>query len=896
MTHRLLVFLMVLMLVSTLASAQRVTPIKITESFAQQPIERVLSSIESKYNVRVFYNPDWVRGIIISEQANDESLTDFLNKLLGNVGLKVEAYDAANLVVLPTENFNRNVRGADDTAVEATETVLEIGSGTGVAGRVATLSGYVKDGRNGETIIGASIYSLENEKGTVTNGQGFFNLEIPTGRQRIRFSFIGFEDEVREINLRSDGAINVELFEGVVSLESVTVTGEAPDENVRSLDMGVEKLTINTIKKLPRLLGEADVVKSLVLLPGITTVGEGAAGYNVRGGSVGENLILQDGAEVFNSSHLFGFFSAFNPDLVRGVSLYKGGSVPADLGGRLSSILDVQLREGNYKKIEGNGGIGLLTSRLALEGPIVTDKTSFLVGGRASYSDWILNRVDDVDLRQSSASFYDANIKISHEINPNNKIFLTGYSSQDRFSLASDTTFNYGTDLASLKWNHLFSPQVFLSTTATIGNYSYDVTDEEGLNQFELNSKIDYRSLESSLEVDILDSHKLTMGVKATLYENYQGDFVPAEGSFNLTQVNIPKEKAIESAAYISDEWDVSDNVSLSLGVRYSDWRNIGARDVFLYQQGVPMTTGSIIDTLSFEHGEEIQSYAGLEPRASLRLSMDASTSVKVSYNRMRQYMHLVSNTVAVTPIDVWQMSNYHIRPAVSDQYSIGLFKNFSDNTIETSLEYYHKDTRDVLDFKGGAKLLLNETLETDLLQGVGRAWGIEFLIKKKEGVLTGWLSYTYSRTKLRAISEFPNETVNQGEFYAANYDKPHDLTIVAEYRLGKRVTLNGNFTYSTGRPITAPTSSYSIGQLRSLADYSRRNQFRIPDFHRLDISLTVGRGFKKARKYKSEWNFAIYNVYGRRNAYSIFFDESSNANKLSILGMFPSISYNFNF
>jgi len=878
------------------AHGQQKDQILVTDEFSNEPLEQVFIKIQADYGVKIFYNPDWVKGTNVSKKATEVPILEFFSSILTPLNIKMEAYDTFNYVVFINENFDNRANAAKSGNLIVSAAIIQIGNPAGQRGSMATLSGYIKDGKDGETIIGATVYSLENEKGTTTNDQGYFKLEIPTGVQRIKVSFIGFADEIREINLGSSGTLDIEVFEGSVKLESITVTGIAPDQNVRSLNMGVEKLSIATIKKLPSLMGEADVVRSLVLLPGVTTVGEGAGGYNVRGGGVGENLILQDGAEVFNSSHLFGFFSAFNPDMVRNVTLYKGGSIPANMGGRLSSVLDVQIKEGNYKKIEGNGGIGLMTSRLSLEGPIITDKTSLLVGGRISYSDWILNRIDDIDLNQSSASFYDANFKLSHEINANNKVFLSGYTSRDKFSLASDTVFNYGTDLASLKWNHLFNPKVFLSTTVAIGNYSYDVEDKVGINQFTLNSSINYQSGETVLDVDLNDRNKFRVGGKITAYQNSQGDFIPGTTSVNLTPVTIPEDKAIESAVFIADEWEITNRISLSLGLRYSNWRNIGPGDVFLYQEGLPMTPGSIIDTLSFGSSEKIQSYSGFEPRASIRIGLNPTTSFKVSYNKMRQYMHLVSNTVAVTPIDVWQISNYHIRPAVSDQYSIGLFKNFANNTIETSLEVYDKRTTDILDFKSGAKLLLNETLEADLLQGEGRARGIEFLIKKKEGTVTGWLSYTYSRTELKSISSFSQETVNQGEWYAANYDKPHDFTFVFDYKLGKRVSFNANFTYSTGRPITAPTSSYAIGQLRSLADYSQRNQFRIPDYHRLDLALTIGQGFKKSRKYKSEWNIAIYNVYGRKNAYSVYFDESSRANKLSILGTVPSVSYNFTF
>ena len=893
MAKHFLTLLMGLWLGLSVSQAQTNNEFPISGNF-DEPLQNFIVKVESQHGIHVFVRPEWIVNLRVTGEYNGESALNIIGNLVKTISLKLEAYSYGNYVILPDAGFVVPVD--DGSNVDEGPAIYNIGSAAQATGEQAVLNGYIKDGKNGETVAGATVYAINLEKGTVTNEFGFYSLDLPTGRHRIRVSFLGYEDEVREINIRSSGAMDMELFEGLTRLGSVTVTGDAPDENIRTVTMGVEKLNIQTIKKLPSLMGEVDVIKSLVLLPGVTTVGEGASGYNVRGGSVGENLILQDGAEVFNSSHLFGFFSAFNPDIVKNLNLYKGGGVPANLGGRLSSILDVQLRDGNMKKIEGNGGLGLLMSRLMLEGPIKTDKSSFIVGARGSYSDWILGQAKDLDLRQSEAGFYDANMKITHELNSKNKLYLTGYISNDRFKLANDTTFNFGSKIASLKWNHVFSDNIFSSTTATVGQYQYRVKDDRGVNQFEMDAAIDYRSVDTELELNLIDDHSIVVGGRASLYDVNQGDLKPLADNLNTEAVNIPSEKGLESAIYIADEWTPTQDVTISAGLRYSDFRNLGPGDVYTYQDGVPRNPSSIIDTTSFANGDLIKSYGGLEPRLGIRVALDDKSSLKASYNRMRQYMHLVSNTVAVTPIDVWQLSNTHIRPAVADQYSVGYFRNFADNGIETSIQAYYKSTTDVLDFKGGATLLLNETLEADLLQGQGRARGIEFLFKKKEGRVTGWLSYTYSRTELRTSSDFSSETVNNGEWYPANYDKPHDLTIVMDYKVGKRVNLTANFTYSTGRPITAPTATYRLGTIRALADYSERNQFRIPDFHRLDLSLTIGRGFKRSKRVKSEWNISIYNVYARKNAYSIFFNENSRAFKLSILSIIPSISYNFKF
>lgn len=858
-----------------------------------KPLSQFISEQASNFGFEAFYKQEWIRGLEVTGDFQNTDLLEVINSALGTAKLSAYFFDRQTLIIIPNANFglgNQRVERQDPNST------ISIGSASISSGGTAMLKGFVLDGQTGEAIPSAAVYSMDNDIGVSTGDDGYYSIELPLGKQRVRYSFIGYENAVVTLDIQSSGTFNMEMYDEVIELNSVTVTSEALDANVSSVDMGVETMNIQQVKKLPALMGEVDVIKSLVLLPGVTTVGEGAGGFNVRGGSVGENLVLQDGSEIFNSSHLFGFFSTFNPDLVEQLTLYKAGGIQADQGGRLSSILDVRMKEGDKEEFHGRGGIGSLMTRLSVETPIIKDKVSLSIGGRITYSDWLIKQFDDIDLKQSEAGFADANAKLSMELSPKDQLDISAYWSGDRFKLANDTLFNYGTALGAITWNHAISDRWTSTTHANVGRYESDVKDEAGDNKFQMDSNIDYASVSQNFDFSASDKHAFKLGAKASLYDVNQGELYPLDDAINAEPIIMPKERGLEIAAYITDQWTISNKLSMNLGLRWSMFDNQGPGEDFVYEPGRPKSPNTIIDTVNYAKGESIHSYSGFEPRIGIRYQINNNSSIKAGYNRMRQYLHLVSNTAAITPVDVWQLSNKHVRPAVSDQWALGYFRNFADNSIEASVEVYYKLTTDILDYKGGAELLLNPALEADLLQGEGRAKGIEFLLKKKEGSAKGWLSYTYSRSEIRAVGETSAETVNNGEYYPANYDKPHNLSVVFSYDFTKRVTLTANFNYSTGRPITIPTSIYRIGPFNSFPDYSRRNEFRIPDYHRLDLSLTIDQGFSKNKKLKGEWNFSIYNVYNRRNAYSIYFTEIGRAYKLSILGIIPSISYNFIF
>ncbi len=880
------------------AFSQNINQKLVVASFENTPIKTVFNQLEKKHRVTFFYKYDWIKSLTVNGQYNNIKLSDFLNQILNEHNLSYLVYEN-NIVIINGDVSASSIAlkaaqledGEDQTPAIVVGNLLE-----NPDQKKVNLSGFVKEGGNDEELIGARVYIEELKEGTTTNINGFYSLEVPVGKYTITTGFIGYDEKSTAVEVLSNGSLNFDLYKETVELEEITITAEAKDENIKGVLAGKEKLSIEAIKGMPAFLGEIDVVKSIITLPGVSTVGEGASGFNVRGGSVDQNLLLQDDAMIFNASHLFGFFSSFNADVVRDVTLYKGGG-PPNYGGRVSSILNVSLRNGNLKEFHGQGGVGLVSSRLVLEGPIKKDKTTFIIGGRSSYSDWILNRVNNVELQQSSAQFYDGNAKIMHNFSDKDKLTLSSYISNDRFKFAGDTTYQWRTLNTSLKWSHIFNEKLLASFAAIYGTYKSKTYDENGIDAFTLDSNIKSANLKFDFNYIPNSSHKIDFGASVIRYDFNPGELTPGELNTNEQPLSLRNERSFESGVYIKDEFNVNTNLSIMFGLRYSMFHNVGPGDVFSYDPNVPRSVDSIVDTLSFASGDLIKQYSGLEPRLSLRYSLSPASSLKFSYYRTRQYIHLISNTTAVAPVDFWQSSNYHLKPQTGDQISLGLFKNFNNDALETSVEVYYKRIENVIDYKEGSTILLNETLEADLLSGLGRAYGVEVLIQKNKGRLTGWLGYTYSRSERLFQSANQEERISLGNYYPANFDKPHDVTFVMNYSASRRIKISTNFTYSTGRPITVPVSKYSFGNILSVLNYSERNQFRIPDYHRLDLSVTLKPGHKKDKKLKGEWVFSVYNVYGRKNPFSVYFRQSGFAYQLSVLGtIFPSLTYNFKF
>ncbi len=769
-------------------------------------------------------------------------------------------------------------------------------------GQKATLSGYIKDKNSGETLIGATAYVKEVGSGANSNEYGFYSITLDPGTYTFEFSYLGYNTETITFDLQQNTTKDIELPEATEELIEVVVTAEAEDQNVKSSEMSVNKMNMKTIQKMPALLGEVDLVRSLQLLPGVTTVGEGATGFNVRGGSIDQNLVLLDEAPVYNSSHLFGFFSVFNPDAVKDVKLYKGG-IPARYGGRLSSILDVRMKEGNNKKFEVAGGIGLIFSRLAVEGPILKDKASFIVAARRSYIDILAKPFLPDDLSDSKLNFYDLTLKTNYSVNEKNRIFLSAYLGRDNFAFGAGVGFNWGNATTTLRWNHLFNDKLFSNFTVYYSNYDYELHfGEETDNQFDWNANIINYSLKTDFTYFLNPQNRLTFGGQAIIYEFQPGNAVGvSEGESR--DFGLANKYALEAGLFVENEQDITSKIALNYGVRFSHFNYMGEGKAYEYRDTELGERKELVSTSTFDQWESIQTYSNIEPRASIKYQIDPSTSIKASYNRTAQYLHLISNTTASTPLDVWTPSSNNIKPQTANQVGLGLFKNFKDNTYKTSAEIYYKTYKNLVDYIDGADLFLNEFIEADLISGKGRAYGLELQLEKKKGQFTGWISYTLARTE-RQI-----DGINNNEWFAARFDQTHNLSTTLFYDLNKRWDFSLNFVLNSGTPATFPTSrleqqGYVIPYIAS----GERNNVRIPVYHRLDLSATWKNKEKPDKRWKGEWVFAIYNVYNRRNPFTIFFRQNTirptvgtpiqtEAVRLSVVGNFiPSVAYNFKF
>lgn len=763
-------------------------------------------------------------------------------------------------------------------------------------------------------LIGASIILEGTTLGVSANEQGNFTFLLEPGIYSIAVSFTGYLTKTITFVVQKPEYLDIELEEDSKILEELVVSSEASDYNVQSVEIGVSKLNMKTLSKLPSFMGEVDIIKSLLTLPGVTTVGEGTSDINVRGGSADQNLILMDDAPIFNSSHLMGLFSIFNPDMVENLEFYRGG-IPPKFGERVSSVLNISLRNPNSENWHVRGGLGLIASRLSVDGPIIPGKLSVMVGGRVSFPDYLFQLSGNPALENTTANFYDLTGKIEYTPNSKNKIFFTGYNSFDRFKVASDSLavleinassseYDWETLNGTLGWRHDYSDRLYSRIVGVWSNYSSAITSEDELIAFDLQSSILYKGVKADFVWKLGDKHTMDFGGSGISYTINPGALKPGSDVSNINAIDLPQEQSREGGLYVSDEVTLSPKVSLLIGTRYSMFFAEAPATKYLYLDGEPKNLDSIYDTLFNEGGE--QYYGGIEPRMSLRVNLNSVSSIKLGYNRMRQYIQRITNTTSALPTDRWQTSNAYIKPQIADQVSLGYYRNFKENMFETSLETFFKHTANATDYKDGANLLLHPATESAILQGTGRAYGVEVQAKKNKGKLTGWVNYTYSQSHIKMESEFEEEQINQGNWYPTYYNKPHAVNLIVNYKQSKRFSYSANFTYSTGRPITYPEGKYFVGDVY-VPDFVNRNNGTIPDYHRLDVSMTYDPKTKKERKWKSNWSFSIYNLYARKNAYSVFFkpnnqnvfqySKSVNTYKLSIFGtVFPSITYNFEF
>lgn len=787
--------------------------------------------------------------------------------------------------------------------------ILILSTFIGFSQEKVTISGYLTDATNGESLIGATIYVKQLSSGTATNVYGYYAISLPPGTYDLEYRYVGYQTLSKEVVLSENTRLDIEVQPEGKQLEEIVVTSEPDDVNVTSIEMSTAKLDINTIKAVPAFLGEADIIKSIQLLPGVSTVGEGASGFNVRGGGVGQNLVLLDEAPVYNSSHLLGFFSVFNPDAVKDVKLYKGG-IPANYGGRISSILDIRMKEGNSKDFDVTGGVGTIFSRLAVEGPLVKDKASFIVAGRRSYADVLIKPFTDILDDGAALNFYDLTAKANVNINDKNRIYLSGYFGRDNFKFDGQQGFSWGNATGTFRWNHLFNERLFSNTTVFFSDYDYSLAfGENELDRFEWDSRIRTTSFKQEFNYFLNTNNELDFGGELMYYAF---DPATARGISNgeVTDISLDQKYGLEYAAFISNEQKVSSKLTLQYGLRASAFNYMGPGDVFTFAEG-ERPGARKIPISSYRAGvrESIKNYFNLEPRFSFNLKTGSNSSIKGSYNRMAQYIHLISNTTASNPLDVWTPSTNNIAPQTGDQVALGYFKNFGERAdYETSVEVYYRATENQIDYIDGADLLINRFLEGDVLAGIGRAYGAEFYAKKNSGQLNGWVSYTLAKTELQV------EGINQGNWYPTRFDQRHNLKVALFYELNEKWSFSANFTYLSGTPTTFPTARYELqGLVIPYNDNDERNNFRIPNFHRLDIGATMqGRKYTRkgeVRKNKDYWVFSIYNLYGRRNPFSIYFAQGgtgrpvagspleTQANQVSIIGaLFPAVSYNFLF
>ncbi len=763
-----------------------------------------------------------------------------------------------------------------------------------------TISGFIKDRQTGEDLLGATIYVQELKAGTSTNVYGFYSLSLPEGTYTITYSFVGYNPVEQKIDLDHDITVNIELFPGEQILKEVEVIAKRARDNIEKPEMSVVKMDAKSIRNIPTLLGEIDIIKAIQLLPGVQTAAEGSSGFSVRGGGLDQNLILLDEATVYNAGHLLGFFSVFNNDAIKDVTLYKG-DIPAQYGGRLSSVLDVRMKDGNSKRFSVTGGIGLIASRLTLEGPLVKNKTSFIVSGRRTYADLFIPIFGKEDIRDNKLYFYDLNAKINHTINENNRIFLSGYFGRDVFK-NQFAKMNLGNQTGTVRWNHLFSKKIFSNFTFLYSKYMYSLgtANQNEANSFEWNSHLEDFGLKADLTYYINAKNTVRFGV-SSIYHNFDPGNASGTGDNSLfTEYNIPRNHALENAIYLGNEQKIGPLITIKYGLRYSIFSNVGSGTVYYFDDNYDPEYSE-----TYSKGDFYNTYMGFEPRLGINYILNEVSSVKASYSRTYQYIQLAQNSTAGTPLDLWFAASPNVKPQIADQVATGYFRNYKNNTIETSVEVYYKSMQNTIDFKDHAQLLLNKELEGELRFGKSWSYGIEFLIRFYDlnmfkGKINGWVSYTYSRT-FREIAE-----INNGKKYPAPYDRPNDISIVLNYDISKRISVSANWVYLTGVPLTVPTGRAYIGG-NIVPIYSDRNDFRYEDYHRLDLSLTL-RDKEKNQRFRYDINFSVYNVYNRHNTWALNFVQEepdpnnpvkayeTYAEKTYLFGIIPSITFNFRF
>jgi hypothetical protein len=913
-------FMLLLLVFSTALSAQE----NVSVTFSNVSRKDAVEQIEKATGYRFYFNEAWLADkALVSGDFKNASLQKILESIFENTTInflidKSKVILTNNSIIydkLPDNYFgetdNNNAAPTDKPVFYQqfdSTAVSDARKNTGIAligkasktseNKLYTLSGHITNEKTGEKIPNIALRVKGKNISTVTDNDGFFSLQLPSGINVIETESIGHKKFARQVMVYSNGKLDIDLNEKINQLAEVTVRSKK-SQTIRTAVTGVTTIEAEGIKNVPLIFGERDVLRVAISIPGIKTAGEGSGGFNVRGGKEDQNLFLLDNAPLYNPQHFFGFFGALNPYTTKKVDIYKG-SIPAEFGGRLSSVFDITTKNGSTDKFMGEAGIGPVTSNIMLSTPIVKEKASLIVGGRATYSEWILKQLDEEQLKNSQASFYDFIAKYSHKITPNNTVEATGYYSRDAFSISSDSLYKYSNRLFSLKWEHVFDEKNKGALILTNSEYKFNIDyNSDNTNSFDFGYKISETQAQFKFSYVFSPKHKFSYGISGKLYGIEPGYLNPRDPGSLLVPIRIDKEKGLEAAAYIADSFKVNDKLLIDIGLRYSWFAALGESQQRLYRQGVPLNDATVVETKQYGNNEVIKSYGGLEPRIAARYFLAEDFSVKAGYDKTYQYIHLLSSNTTQSPTDTWKLTDLNVEPQSAQQFSLGFYKNLQDDLYEVSVEGYYKKSKNILDYKVGADLLLNQNIETELLQGEGKAYGVEFLLRKTEGNLNGWIGYTYSRAMVKLDSPLAEEKINNGKFFAANFDKPHDVSVVLNYKFTKRYSFSTNFVYQTGRPITYPIGKYVYGNAEYTL-YSDRNEFRIPDYYRLDMGVNIEGNHKIKKFAHSFWNISVYNVLGRNNPYSIFFVTDNGkvkAYKTSIFSIpVPTITYNFKF
>jgi CarboxypepD_reg-like domain/TonB-dependent Receptor Plug Domain len=919
MVKKLLLFLLIqLFVLSVFSQSDK----KISINFENVKRIDALLKLEKEIDLVIYFDKAWFDDILISKSFNNATIDEVLVGVLEDTPINYVIVN--NRIILTRNNaivegLPPNYFGTEDkkrqeetvnapvlqkqyiknSNIDSDYRVYSVGKENKTASKSRyTVSGHIKDAKTGVPIDNLVVFVSEKSINTTTDANGFYTLELPSGLNVLQTSSLSYGKTQKQVVVYGDGTLNFNIDESLEQLGEVLIDANKKN-NIKAPIIGVTRIDVEGIKNIPLVLGERDILKVATTMPGIKTAGEGALGYNVRGGKVDQNLILFDNGVIYNPSHLFGIFSAINPFVSGSVDIYKG-SIPSEYGGRLSSVIDISTKKANTKKFSGEGSIGPITGNLTLETPIVKDKSAIMVGVRATYSDWILKTISEESIKNSSASFHDFVLKYDDKIDDKNNFQATAYLSKDKFSISSDSIYSYGNLLATVKWDHKFDDKNSLEVILASSQYKFNIEYDGAFNRnFDYGYKINENELKLVARHNYNKMHKFDYGLSSKLYNIQPGYMRPIGDESVIQSKRIQKEKGLESAFFFSDLYEVNEKLSFDLGVRYSVFLALGEKSQNIYDPSLPISNESVVDTRFYKNNDVIKSYGGPELRLSGRYFLTPSMSVKAGYNSTIQYSHLLSTNTTASPVDSWKLSDLNIKPQKAQQVSVGLFKNFDDDSFEISVESYYKKMKNLLDFKIGAELILNENIETELLTGDGKAYGFEFLLTKKTGKLNGWLGYSYSRTLIKLDSNFLTNQVNNGKYFSANQDRPHDLNVVSNFRITKRYSVALNFNYQTGRPITYPVGKYTYAGAEYVL-YSDRNKFRVPDYYRLDLGVNIEGSHKNEKLAHSFINFSVYNVLGRNNPFSVFFVNENGrieGYKSSIFSVpVPTITYNFKF